>query len=68
MTDYKDKGLIKVNDFWVRVQLERNIWCLYKVPKGKEDNYIPVPADLLFKAPLIKYLSAKAVANCWAKL
>lgn len=58
-------GLIKVNDFWVRAQIEGKNWVLYKVLKEKDwENNLGSP---IMKIPTSNCLSAAAAVDTWSK-
>jgi len=58
-------GLIKVNDFWIRAQIEGKNWNIYKILQEKDwQNNMGSP---IFKVPTSSCLSAAAAVDTWLK-
>lgn len=56
-------GLIKVNDFWVRAQLEGKNWVLYKILREKDwEKNMGAPIS---KIPASNCLSAASAVSIW---
>lgn len=65
MEDFSRIGLIKVNDFWVRAQLEQKQWCIYVIPKGKESEWAMHANVPIVRLPSSHILSAREAVKHW---